>query len=163
MLSSLSAQETLQLCEGVSDWYSMVIDPERYARAYCVVEAISDSEVATFDNGMVDVDVAACQAASSACLAAGNGVLSIDCAQDQAERLMDFATCHATVASYETCVVAAVEHSPSGIDAYTCEDAERLLQESLEASLARQPGDPPPLARIPGCAPYVTQCPETQP
>lgn len=156
LLSSLSTQEVRQLCEAVEDWYLSNLDIERYQRGRCTFEAIDDS--GSVDGGVIYVDVAACDASASRCLADGGVPLpSYDCAREQLDSTA-FDGCDISLGSYQDCTTALVQRGAGVFDPYTCEAAAELLNEDLQASL-NNPDAPQPIEQVSECAPFLAACP----
>jgi hypothetical protein len=159
VLSSLSRQEADQLCEALAEWAFARLDIETYERTYCVYEGINAS--GAVDAGMIHVDVAACRAAMSSCLAAGQiPPPSLDCDEDD---FMELASCNATLGMFEDCVAGIARLPPMPYTELTCETAERVINEGIQESLNRDPMDAFPIEEIPECAAYLERCPPAQP
>jgi hypothetical protein len=146
-LTSFNAQEKLQLCQELEDWFVANYDAETTERSFCIIDSFDDYSVTT--DHQVDVDVAACHAAVSTCIAEDRASpLDFECDQNLD---MTFTSCSATLGVYVDCLGALM-----GGPTFTCETIEMWINESLD----RDPDAPLPIEEVAECMPYLRACPD---
>jgi hypothetical protein len=154
VLSELTEDEVVALCENLNEQLSEIVTEEALANFGCAFFALITAGEPD-SNGQITVDPVACEQAVDECMSAGGGGEVMETANCQPDNLTTAADgCSTTVDEFTACLDASVSQLESALGAFSCES---LSDPEVAAELLGSGMQDP--TSLPECATIAEECP----